>query len=79
MGAVFYTCISPSLHSHFCLEAVGRNSQMFSCHCRQIRYKLEDLKDAQRPSQPSLYSSLTHFLLVPELSTFSHMHPQLNL
>lgn len=54
-------------------EAVGRNSQTFSCHCRQVYH----LKDAPKPSHPSLSSSLTPFLLLPEHQNFSHMHPQL--
>ena len=51
-------------------EPIGRNSQTLSCNWRQIRYKLEDLKDAPRPSHRSLSLSAWS-------TNFPHMHPQL--
>lgn len=65
-GTVLYTSIHPS----FCPEAVGRDSQAFSCHCRQIRYKLEAFA--------SLSLFIVHSLPLSAWTVnFSHVHPRL--
>lgn len=76
MGAMPCTSIYPPIPPFFllpCSHWQKFTDVQLSVHCRQIRNKLEDLKDAPRPSHLSLSSSLTHFLsFCLNFKPFSH-------